>query len=90
MYAYDLVLISRSEVGLQGLIDKLSDYCKRWRMEVNNDKTKILKFSGNGHCCKTTFFYREKLIENVINYKYLGLVLLVLGPTLRTIYLQEV
>ena len=74
MYADDLVLISRSEVGLQGLIDKLSDYCKRWRMEVNNDKTKILKFSGNGHCRKTTFIYREKLIENVINYKYLGLV----------------
>ena len=59
-------------------------------MEVIKDKTKILKFSGNGHCCKTTFFYREKLIENVISYKYLGLVsmLLVLGPTLRTIYLQ--
>ena len=55
-------------------------------MEENNDKTKILKFSGNGHCCKTTFFYREKLIENVINYKYLGLVL---GPTQGTIYLQE-
>ena len=43
-------------------------------MEVNTDKTKIIKFSGNGHCCKTTFFYGEKLIENVINYKYLGLV----------------
>ena len=43
-------------------------------MEVNNDKTKITKFSGNGHCCKTTFFYGEKMIENVINYKYLGLV----------------
>ena len=74
MYADDLVLISVLEVGLQGLIDKLGDYCKRWRMEVNTDKTKIIKFSGNGHCCKTTFFYGEKLIENVINYKYLGLV----------------
>ena len=74
MYADDLVLISRSEVGLQGLIDKLCDYCKRWRMELNTDKTKIINFSGNGHCCKSTFFYGEKLIENVINYKYLGLV----------------
>ena len=74
MYADGLVLISRSEVGLQGLIYKLGDYCNRWRMEVNTDKTKIIKFSGHGHCCKTTFFYGEKLIENVINYKYLGLV----------------
>ncbi|MEW8544065.1 MAG: reverse transcriptase family protein [Candidatus Thiodiazotropha sp.] len=63
MYADDLVLVSRSEVGLQGLIDKLSDYCKRWKMDVNTEKTKILKFSGNGHKCKTSFFYREKLIE---------------------------
>ena len=53
MYADDLVLISRSEVGLQGLIDKFGDYCKRWRMEVNTAKTKIIKFSGNGYCCKT-------------------------------------
>ena len=63
MYADDLVLISRSEVWLQGLINKLGDYCKRWRMKVNTDKTKIIKFSGNGHCCKTTFFYGEKLIK---------------------------
>ena len=45
MYADDLVLISRSELGLQGLVDKLGDYCKRWRMEVNTNKTKIIKFS---------------------------------------------
>ena len=78
MYADDLVLISRSEVGLQGLTDKLCGYCKRRRMEVHIDKMKIIKFSGNGHylchCCKTTIFYGKKLIENVINYKYLGLV----------------
>ena len=71
MYADDLVLISHSEVGLSGLIFKLDDYSKRWKMEVNTDKTKIIKFSGNGHCYKTSFFNGEKLIENVINYKYL-------------------
>ena len=43
-------------------------------MDVNTQKTKIIKFSGNGHKCKTKIFYREKQIENVINYKYLGLV----------------
>ena len=48
-------------------------------MEVNTDKSEIIKFSGNGHCCKTTFFYGEKLIENDINYKYLGLVFAAAG-----------
>lgn len=73
MYADDIVLISRSEIGLQRLIDRLSDYCTRWKMEVNTDKTKVIKFSGNGHRCKTNFLYRDKLIENVLKYKYLGL-----------------
>ena len=41
---------------------------------INTQKIKTIKFSGNGHKCKTNFFYREKRIENVINYKYLGLV----------------
>ena len=72
MYADDLVLMSQTEIGLQGLIDKLSDYCKVWKMEVNIEKTKVIKFSRNGHKCKTNFYYREKMIENVINYKYLG------------------
>ena len=69
-YSDDLVLISCSEVGLQGLFDKLGDYFKRWRTEVNTDKTKIKKFSGNGHCCKTTFFHGEKLLENIIRKFY--------------------
>ena len=40
MYADDLVLMSHTEIGLQGLIDKLSDYCKRWKMKVNIEKKK--------------------------------------------------
>ena len=42
MYADDLVLMSRTEIGLQGLIDKLSDYCKRWKMEVYIEKKRRL------------------------------------------------
>ena len=38
MYADDLVLMSQTEIELQGLIDKLSAYCKRWKMEVNIEK----------------------------------------------------
>ena len=60
MYADDLVLISRAEVGLQGLIDTLGNYCKRWKMEVDTDKTKIMKSFGNGRC-KTTSFYRGEI-----------------------------
>ena len=73
MYADDLVFISCSEVGLQGLIDKVCGYCKRWTIIVHTDKMKTIKFSGNGYCCKTIIFYGDKFIENVISHKYLCL-----------------
>ena len=48
MYADDLILMSRSETGLQALLDRLGEYCGKRRMEVNIEKTKAMKFSGNG------------------------------------------
>ena len=38
MYADDLILISRSESGLQALFNRLGNYCRKWRMEVNIEK----------------------------------------------------
>ena len=32
-----------------------------------------MKFSGNGHRCKSVFLYKERPIENVSTYKYLGI-----------------
>ena len=38
MYADDLVLMSRCESGLQILLNRLGEYCRKWRMEVNIEK----------------------------------------------------
>ncbi|MES9993748.1 MAG: reverse transcriptase family protein [Candidatus Thiodiazotropha sp.] len=73
MYADDLLLLSESEIGLQRLLDRVNDYCGRWGMEVNIEKTKVIKFSGNGHRCKTVFMYNGSPVENVLKYKYLGI-----------------
>ena len=73
MYADDLVLMSRSESGLQILLNRLGEYCRKWRMEVNIEKTKAMKFSGNGHKCKSVFLYNGKPLENIAKYKYLGI-----------------
>ena len=32
-----------------------------------------MKFSGNGHKCKTIFLSNDKLVESVSKYKYLGI-----------------
>ena len=42
-------------------------------MEVNIEKTKAMKFSGNGHKCKSVFQYNGKPLEDVPKYKYLGI-----------------
>ena len=73
MYADDLVLMPRSESGLQILLNRLGEYCRKWRMEVNIEKTKAMKFSGNGHKCKSVFLYNVKPLENVAKYRYLGI-----------------
>ena len=73
MYAYDLVLMSRSESGLQILLNSKGEYCRKWRMEVNIEKTKAVKFSGKGHKCKSVFLYNGKPLENLPKYKYLGI-----------------
>ena len=72
MYADDLLLMSETETGLQRIFDRLEEYCDKWGMEVNTDKTKIMKFSGNGHRCKTVVRYKSYSAENVFKYKYLG------------------
>ena len=43
MYADDLILISESKEGLQKQINKLSEYCDKWKLEVNVKKSKIMR-----------------------------------------------
>ena len=47
-YADDLVLMSASKEGLQKCLDDLNIYCKKWKLKVNTDKTKILIFNNAG------------------------------------------
>ena len=42
LYADDVILLSRSEAGLQRCIAKLEQYCNEWCLEVILDKSKVL------------------------------------------------
>ena len=48
LYADDLVLMSTSKSGLQRKFDKLGQYCNRWRLCVNTDKTMVMEVSRSG------------------------------------------
>ena len=75
LYADDLILVSESRQGLQRCINKLSDYCDRWKLQINKVKTKILVFTPSGripqNLCK--FYLGDCELETVLTYKYLGI-----------------
>ncbi len=43
-YADDLALMAESEADLQKLLDILYDWCAKWRLAINIDKTKVMHF----------------------------------------------
>ena len=45
MYADDTVLFANSKENLQICLDGLKEYCDKWKLQVNADKTKIMIFS---------------------------------------------
>ena len=44
LYADDIALLSLSEEGLQHQLDTLENWCDRWRISVNLDKTSVAHF----------------------------------------------
>jgi hypothetical protein len=42
-YADDLVLLAREEKVLQGVVDRLIEIGRRYGMEMNVEKTKVMK-----------------------------------------------
>ena len=75
LYADDIVLISENEENLQKMLDYVSDWCYKWQMKVNVDKTKIVHFR-NKRKPRSKFEYKinESKIECVDSYQYLGIV----------------
>ena len=76
LYADDLALVAETEDNLQRLLDILSNWCNKNKMQANLDKTKVVNFR-NKSTSKTErrFLFNTQSIEIASSYKYLGLVL---------------
>ena len=76
MYADDMVFLSPTEHKLQKLLNTLYEWCKKWRMMLNKEKTQIVHFRP---CRKEKtnygFTFGGHLLQIVDKYKYLGLYL---------------
>jgi hypothetical protein len=42
LYADDLIILSRSKSGFQNCLDSLSEWSKKWLMNINLKKTKVM------------------------------------------------
>jgi len=69
-YADNLVLMAKEETVLQGMIDKLIETGRCYGMEMNVEKTKVMRISRQPS--SVTIMIDQKQLENVECFKYLG------------------
>ena len=72
-YADDIVLLSVTEKGLQKALDITEKYCEKWRLTINHSKTKSMVFSRGNQKIKASFTVNGVELENVKEFKYLGI-----------------
>ena len=73
LYADDIVLIAPDEVSLQTQLNAVYQWCRRWHMLVNEDKTQIVHFRPAGSAATDfRFIYGSHKLAIVNEYKYLG------------------
>ena len=76
LYADDMVLVADNENDLQILLDILHEWCAKWRLSLNKDKTEVVHFRpSRSQKSNTTFRYGQCELKTVSKYKYLGVIL---------------
>ena len=77
MYADDGALVARSMEDLQLMLDILHEYCSKWRLLVNVDKTEVMIFHRRSRIemlDNVVIRYGKEALRVVESFKYVGLV----------------
>ena len=82
LYADDTVLMAESAEDLQTQLNSFNDYCKKWNLKVNVDKTKIIVF-GSRNAGNLEFKYNDRVIDIVNEFNYLGIMFSSSGSFLK-------
>ena len=76
LYADDMVLLANNEHDLQIMLNKMHEWCHKWRLKVNISKSNIVHFRPpRAKLTQFVFQYGDKNLEIVNEYKYLGVIL---------------
>ena len=76
LYADHLILISETRRGLQSCLDNLQAYCQKWKLTVNNKKTKVVvleKRQSSAQMHHSSF--KNETLEICKLYPYLGTII---------------
>ena len=79
LYADDAVILAQSAEDLQKGLNCLETYCKRYKLTVNTDKTRIMIFKKGGRNIASRWHFGDKELEIVRSFKYLGIVFTTTG-----------
>ena len=75
-YADDLEAHSKNRKDIQDALNCLDNWCRENNIQLNETKTKVVKFRKGGKLAQEdTFTYRNSRIEVVSSYEYLGITL---------------
>ena len=74
-YADDIVLLPDDPKDLQSLLNEVAAWCSKWQVSINVNKTKVMVFSNRPKDTNPSFKLGMVTLENVSEYKYLGIVL---------------
>ena len=76
LYANDIALLSESEDDMQNMLNIVYAWCRKWRLEVNCSKTKVMHFRKKNLCrSQYVFHLGETPLNYEDHYKYLGVIL---------------
>ena len=76
LYADDMTEMGDTVSRLQKLLNQLEVFCKRWGLNVNINKSKIMVFRNGGKLrANEKLFYKGNSLEIVPYFKYLGLMI---------------
>lgn len=71
-YTDDMVLVARNEEDLKGMLKRFRRYLSKKRLTLNVEKSKIIVFeNGKGRKKRREWRWREEIIEEVTEIKYL-------------------
>ena len=73
LFTDDVVLLADSNKGLQESIDRLTEFCKTWILNINVDKTKVVVFNRKQQVHQVLFTLDNMKLEYATSYKYLGI-----------------